>query len=202
MIKEEVEKARREKISKAQAENNSKSKFQTGQKIAPSEPKEENKSRTKIAEMFNTNRQYISDAEKLKQEAPEIFNKVKTGELTINKAKNELKAAAAAMAEFARRENLALDKQNELGEYRVLIDRKMGEWLDENFPHGRNQHSRGVTTGVTPQKMPVNNNKSSQSRLLHRIDEDVIKDIEDKIKEKGEVITPHRSFSLFCGPID
>lgn len=49
------------------------------------------KSDDTIAEMFNTNREYVRQAEKLKAENPEQFEKVKSGEKTIAKIKNEEK---------------------------------------------------------------------------------------------------------------
>ena len=54
-------------------------------------------------------------------------------------------SASAAAAEFARRNNLALEKQNEIGKFRVDVETKKGQWLDENFKHGKhkgNQHTR------------------------------------------------------------
>lgn len=44
-----------------------------------------------IADMFNTNRRYVREAEKLKTEKPEIFAKVKSGEKTLTKIKQEEK---------------------------------------------------------------------------------------------------------------
>ena len=43
--------------------------------------------REQAAILLNTNRQYVSDAKKLKQEAPEIFEQVRAGELSIPEAK-------------------------------------------------------------------------------------------------------------------
>lgn len=48
--------------------------------IAPPMP-DQGKARDKAAELAGTNRQYVSDAKKLKEESPEAFEKVKTGEL-------------------------------------------------------------------------------------------------------------------------
>lgn len=39
------------------------------------------------ADLLHTNRQYVSDAKKIKEESPEIFEQVKNGDLTIPKAK-------------------------------------------------------------------------------------------------------------------
>jgi N6-adenosine-specific RNA methylase IME4 len=45
----------------------------------------------KAAETFNTNRTYISEAIKLKEERPEVFEQVKNGEKTITEVKKEQK---------------------------------------------------------------------------------------------------------------
>lgn len=45
------------------------------------------------AQMVGTNRQYVSDAKKLRDEAPELLERVRSGELTIPQAKTELKRA-------------------------------------------------------------------------------------------------------------
>lgn len=42
------------------------------------------------AEMFGTNRQYVSDAAKIKEASPELAEKVRAGELTIPEAKRQL----------------------------------------------------------------------------------------------------------------
>jgi len=42
------------------------------------------------AKAFGTNRQYVSDAKKLAEERPELFERVKAGELTIPRAKQEI----------------------------------------------------------------------------------------------------------------
>jgi len=49
------------------------------------------KTRDKLAKMFNTNRQYIQDAFKIKAERPDLLEKVKEGEITIQEAKREIK---------------------------------------------------------------------------------------------------------------
>lgn len=45
------------------------------------------------AQMVGTNRQYVSDAKKLRDEAPELLERVRSGELTIPQAKTEMKRA-------------------------------------------------------------------------------------------------------------
>jgi site-specific DNA-methyltransferase (adenine-specific) len=53
----------------------------------PSENKEDNKTAKKVADLFNTNQDYIKQAKKIKEEAPELLDKVKSGELNIKDAK-------------------------------------------------------------------------------------------------------------------
>lgn len=45
----------------------------------------------KIADIFNTNRTYVNEAQKLKNEKPELFEEVKTGQKTITEVKKEEK---------------------------------------------------------------------------------------------------------------
>jgi N6-adenosine-specific RNA methylase IME4 len=84
LLKEEAEIQRRQKISE------SRSGVETVQLIAPSQ-KEENKVRTQLANTFNTNKTYISDAQKIKNTNPEVFEQIKRGEKTITEVKKEEK---------------------------------------------------------------------------------------------------------------
>ena len=112
----------------------------------------------------------------------ETFEEVKTHE-----------SAAAAAAEFAKRNKFALDKQNEIGKFRIDIERKKGVWLDENYPHkgkGINQYSARVEQ-TNLSKMPVTKNESSNARLINR-EEELSNKVMDEIEQKGEVITPNK----------
>jgi N6-adenosine-specific RNA methylase IME4 len=55
------------------------------------EPRQPERVTQKAAEMFNTNRTYISEAIKLKEERPEVFEQIKNGEKTITEVKKEQK---------------------------------------------------------------------------------------------------------------
>ena len=48
----------------------------------------------KVAEMFNTNRNYINEAQRLKRDKPEVFEQIKSGEKTITEVKKEEKIEA------------------------------------------------------------------------------------------------------------
>lgn len=45
----------------------------------------------RAADMFKTNRQYVADAKRLKEQAPELFDAVAAGEINIPEAKKEFK---------------------------------------------------------------------------------------------------------------
>jgi N6-adenosine-specific RNA methylase IME4 len=49
------------------------------------------KAATKVAEAFNTNRTYVNEATKLKEENPEIYEEIKNGSKTITQANREIK---------------------------------------------------------------------------------------------------------------
>jgi len=66
-------------------------KDETRQKIAPSE-KDLGKTATKAAELFNTNRTYVNQAARIKQAAPEVFEKVKAGKMTMQDAARAVRA--------------------------------------------------------------------------------------------------------------
>ena len=51
---------------------------------------EQGKARDHVATDFNTNPRYVSDAKKIKEDSPDLFEKVKAGELTIPQAKREI----------------------------------------------------------------------------------------------------------------
>lgn len=53
------------------------------------EQQNQNKSTQQAAQIFGTNRQYVSAAKKLKAESPEAFEKVKSGEVTLSEVKGQ-----------------------------------------------------------------------------------------------------------------
>lgn len=57
----------------------------------PTASPDENKTATKLADVFNTNRTYINDAAKMKKEDPIRFEQLKSGEKTLSEVKKEIK---------------------------------------------------------------------------------------------------------------
>ena len=78
---------------------------------------------------------------------------------------------AAALAEFVKRDGIGLEKQNELGIFRIEIEEKKGAWLEKNYPHGKhegNQYTNGKVTKENLSKMPVSKKESSRARnIIH-----------------------------------
>jgi hypothetical protein len=92
-IAEAVEKERREKIAKATEGNNRAAvEKQTGKNISPSVSKGEDKTAHKVAEVFNTNSTYVKNAVKMKEAAPEVFEKVKAGTMTMQDGMKAVRA--------------------------------------------------------------------------------------------------------------
>ena len=50
-----------------------------------------NKTHTKVANLFTTNRTYIDNARNIKEKSPDIFERVKSGEKTITEVKKDEK---------------------------------------------------------------------------------------------------------------
>ncbi len=53
-------------------------------------PIEKSKARNEAAKSVGVNDRYVSDAKKVKQEAPEVFEKLKAGKITMQDAKREV----------------------------------------------------------------------------------------------------------------
>ena len=83
-ISEQVEKTRREKQSASQAGLSDK-------KLSDrSKPEHAEKAATKAAEAFHTNRTYVNQAVRMRAAAPDVFEKVKAGKLTMQDARREV----------------------------------------------------------------------------------------------------------------
>jgi N6-adenosine-specific RNA methylase IME4 len=109
-----------------------------------------------------------------------------------------ISSAADAAAEFAKKEKMSLDKQNEIGLFRIEVAEKKAKWLNDKYPngavkgsyHGNQYKSSSLPSGKTA-KMPVSKYESAQVRLIKRKPE--IKAIViEKIIEAGDVITPNK----------
>jgi len=82
-IAEQVEKEKARKVSEAR-------RGEVTQKIV--QPRQEQESAHKAAEIFNTNRTYVNNAVKMKKAAPEVFEKVKAGTMTMQDGMKAVRA--------------------------------------------------------------------------------------------------------------
>lgn len=94
-IEDAVEAERRAKIAERENVANQYSrKEEMGELIPPSAKRdnakhEASKVRNKVAQTFGTNPRYVQDAKRLRRENPEVFEKIKRGEVTIPKVKKQ-----------------------------------------------------------------------------------------------------------------
>ncbi len=108
--------------------------------------------------------------------------------------------AAAAYQEFTRRENLGLEIQNNVGEFRVDVECKPGQWLDDNYPHGGREGNTNASenegsTDRPPFSMPTNKTESARARGLRKAKKKgKIKEVIETIKARGDVVTPHKVY--------
>jgi site-specific DNA-adenine methylase len=115
LVKERVERERREKIAQAQTIANSNSEKQTSEKIRSSAQESKPQKTSEIlADMVGTNSRYVEDVTKLKTQAPEKFEQVKSGEKTITEVKKEIKQEAkheerARLAEEGAKKSIEID---------------------------------------------------------------------------------------------
>ncbi len=106
-----------------------------------------------------------------------------------------IKDASTSFAELARLQNLSVERQNEVGLFRLEITAKVGQWLDDNYP---SNHSREVGNQGEPSLMPVTKKESSNSRLINK-NPDLVHDAVTDIIEAEEIVTPNKVASIVRG---
>lgn len=107
---------------------------------------------------------------------------------------NNFDNKASVIAEFARRNKISLEKQNDLGKFRIEIEQKKGAWLKDHFPHGARE-GEGFSRHKVPDgnlMMPTTKKESTRSRLIAEADQNEIEDITQSIIKKNDVITPQK----------
>ena len=85
VIREQVDREKAQRVSDARQ-------GEVRQKIAEPQKPDDQKTATKAAEFFNTNRTYVNQAVKMKTFAPEVFEKVKAGKMTMQDANKAVRA--------------------------------------------------------------------------------------------------------------
>lgn len=94
VIREQVEKERREKQAEELRKTNAAKSgvALSDKKLSDTNNEHESKTATKAAELFNTNRTYVNQAVKMREKAPEVFEKVKAGKMTMQDANKAVRA--------------------------------------------------------------------------------------------------------------
>jgi len=111
-------------------------------------------------------------------------------ELAVAETFEELRtieAKADALAEFASKEKIGKELQNEWGKFRVEIKAKKGAWLEDKFPKGVRADRRVAPTATV--EMPVTEHESSNARLIFN-EPGLVNDAINKIIDDDKVVTP------------
>lgn len=99
-IREEVERERIEKQKANAVNRHTQKQVHEAENVLASDNKlsevrkdeHANTTSTKIAKLFNTNRTYVNQAVKMKEQAPEVFERVKAGKMTMQDANKAVRA--------------------------------------------------------------------------------------------------------------
>lgn len=101
------------------------------QKVAPVSGE---KSRDQAAEAFNVNRQYVSDAKRIAQEAPQLIDQVREGTKTLTQAKREVKEMKREQRRDENRAAIAtadVTKAVPKAKYATIVVDPPWDWGDE-----------------------------------------------------------------------
>jgi len=103
----------------------------------------------------------------------------------------KIDSATAAIAEFARREKISFERQNDIGKFRIEIEQKKGRWLNDNFPHGGDRGNQYTGGKLQEEKLAnIDPHSSSRARLISETPIEKIVEVQEKIANRGDVITP------------
>ena len=94
-----------------------------------------------------------------------------------------LETKSSAIAEIARKQKMGKSAQDEVGEFRVEIEKKKGVWLDEYYPSKVNSSSTMADAGIEFKE-------SSNARLVSKESELVAQAIEELKQNKTKIVTP------------
>ena len=107
---------------------------------------------------------------------------------TIDDIRN-METKASAIAEIARKQKMGKSAQDEVGEFRVEIEKKKGIWLDEFYPSK-------VHSSRTMRDEGIAFDESANARLVGKEDKLVAEAIEELKQNDTRVVTPNAVVSL------
>jgi len=115
----------------------------------------------------------------------------------------QLQKLVSAWEEVAKRCNLAHDEMVRLAEFRLTVERKLGEHLSQNVHRGGNRSKSGVRTLPRTGGLPagITRNQSSAYQALAAIPLDVFRSYLDGVRQAGKVpsLAGARRFALMKG---
>jgi len=90
------------------------------------------KTATKAAELFNTNRTYVNQAVKMKEKAPEVFEKVKAGQMTMQDANKAVRAIPVDPWSDDEKERKAKAESGVSVVANQQLDKNLIQWAERN----------------------------------------------------------------------
>jgi len=110
---------------------------------------------------------------------------------------SQLNIKGELMAEMARKLEIPLHGQNELGRTRIELSKKLREIIEQKFPHkgrGINQYNKELSSkdgNLAMKDAGIDKHTSSDAKVIKEEDE-LVNEVMKEIEEKGEVITPKK----------
>lgn len=110
---------------------------------------------------------------------------------------SKLSYSIDAIQKWAKQSQESLETQNEIAEYRIRLDRKRGQWVEENIPEeGRLKHGdefpvaeNGHGGSITLSQAGIGHHESPKLRSIARMPENNFEEYISDTKERGEELT-------------
>ena len=102
-----------------------------------------------------------------------------------------------AMRILAKQSKQSLEVQNKIAEYRLRVERKKGQWLDENIKVGVNQWvSNDTTPSIKLDDLGITRDESSRAQKIAALKEDDFEQYINETKETNAEITLNGAVKL------
>ena len=116
---------------------------------------------------------------------------------------SKLSYSLDAIQKWAKQSNESLETQNEIAEYRLRLNRKRGQWIEENIPQkgGNPQLAKNGQLEITLSQAGIGHHESPKLRAIASIPEKIFENHIKEIKESKEELTS-REFTKLAGKIN
>ena len=105
-----------------------------------------------------------------------------------------------AIQKWARQSKQSLETQNEIAEYRLRLNRKQGEWIEQNIPEEGGNPQLTKNSQLTLAEAGIDRNDSPKFRILAKIPEDKFENYIRESKESVAEITTNDACRLLNKP--